>query len=330
MMTDAILTLPMAPVASRVAAGNRLTEEAKKDPRIWLLTADVARSTGLSSFVEEFPDRFINVGIAEQTMVGVAAGLATCGKHPYVSAFAAMLSLRACEQIRTDVAYPNLNVKIFATHSGLALAKGGTTHHATEDLAIMRSMANMTVVVPCDMLEAEKMISAVVRMPGPVYIRLRRGNDPLVHQEDFNLEIGKAVQLRDGNHITLISCGRMLAECLIAARILSMKGIQVRLLDMHTVKPIDTVAVEKAARETEMVFTVEDHNILGGLGGAVAEVMAELGNVAPLYRFGFRDVYAGIGPEEQLLDKHGLSAVKIADKIQELLHHRGLLADAAS
>jgi len=258
-------------------------------------------------------------------MVGVAAGLATCGKLPYLSAFAAMLSLRACEQIRTDVAYPNLNVKIFATHSGLALAKGGTTHHATEDLAIMRSFANMTVVVPCDMLEAEKMISALVRIPGPAYIRLRRGNDPIVHENDFDLEIGKAIQLTAGHHITIISCGRLLAEGLIATRILAQKGIRARLLDMHTVKPIDVAAIEKASNETDMVFTVEDHNILGGLGGAVAEVMAELGNVAPLYRIGFRDVYAGIGPEEQLLHKHGLSALKIADKIRDILLHRRLI-----
>jgi len=325
-----ISILPIAPLASRVAAGKRLVEEAKKDPRIWLLTADVARSTGLGAFVDELPNRFINLGIAEQTMVGVAAGLATCGKLPYLSAFAAMLSLRACEQIRSDVAYPNLNVKIFATHSGLALAKGGTTHHATEDMAIMRSMANMTVVVPCDMYEAEKMISALVRIPGPAYIRLRRGNDPLVHEEEFSLEIGKAIQLRDGNHITIISCGRLLAECLIATRILSEYGIQARLLDMHTVKPVDVAAIEKAARETEMVFTVEDHNILGGLGGAVAEVMAELGGVAPLYRFGFRDVYAGIGPEEQLLDKHGLSAEKIANKIKEILLRKGINAGPIS
>jgi transketolase len=326
---EVISELPVAPLASRVAAGKRLVEEARNDPRIWLLTADVARSTGLGAFVEEFPTRFINVGIAEQTMVGIAAGLATCGKHPYLSAFAAMLSLRACEQIRTDVAYPNLNVKIFATHSGLALAKGGTTHHATEDLAIMRSFANMTVVVPCDMLEAEKMISALVRFPGPAYIRLRRGNDPLVHEGDFNLEIGKAVPLNDGNHITIIGCGRLLAECLIATRILAKKGIHARLLDMHTVKPIDSPAIEKAAHETEMVFTVEDHNILGGLGGAVAEVMAELGNVAPLYRFGFRDVYAGIGPEEELLDKHGLSGIKIATQVQEILLRRGIFIDSA-
>ncbi len=316
------LQLPMAPLASRIAAANRLVIEAKKDPRIWLLSADVGRSTGLGAFLDEFPDRFINVGIAEQTMIGMAAGLATCGKMPFLSAFAAILTMRGCEQIRTDVAYPNLNVKLFSTHSGLALAKGGTTHHATEDLAIIRSMANMTIVVPADMLEAEKMISEVVRLPGPVYIRLRRGNDPMVYQQDFHLEIGKAHQILDGDHITLIGCGRLLAECLIATRILSQKGIHTRLLDMHTVKPIDTDSIEKAARETEMVFTVEDHNIQGGLGGAVAEVMAGLGNVSPLYRFGFRDVYAGIGPEDQLLDKHGLSGPKIAQKIQDLLQQR--------
>lgn len=320
----AIVNLPLAPVATRVAAGKRIVDEAKHDPRIWLMTADVAKSTGVDAFIKEFPDRFVNVGIAEQTMVGMAAGLATCGKIPFVAAFAAMLSLRACEQIRTDLAYPNLNVKVFATHSGLAMGAGGATHQTTEDLAILRSMANMTVVVPCDMYEAEKVISAIIHRPGPAYIRLRRGIDPIVHQEDFDLEIGKSIQLRGGNHITMISCGRLLSECLIAAQILSQRGIQARLIDMHTVKPIDADAVERAARDTEAVFTVEDHNTLGGLGGAVAEVMSEFGNVAPLYRFGLQDVYAGIGPEEGLLDKHGLSAPKIAEKISSIQLRRKL------
>ncbi len=319
---EEIRNLPIAPVASRVAAGMRLTEEGEKDQRIWLLTADVAKSTGVDSFAKAYPERFVNVGIAEQTMVGMAAGLATCGKMPFVSAFAAILTMRGCEQIRTDVAYPNLDVKIFATHSGLALGKGGATHQATEDLAMLRAMPNMTVVVPCDMYEAEKMISAVVRRPGPTYIRLRRGADPIVHQEDFDLEIGKAIQLHEGNHISIISCGRLMAECLMACQILARMGIQARLIDMHTVKPIDVAVVEKAARETDAVVTVEDHNIMGGLGGAVAEVMAEMGHVAPLYRLGFRDVYAGIGPEEELLDKHGLSAAKIAETVQKILKNK--------
>lgn len=316
---DTALSLPLAPLASRVAAGRRLTEEAKKDARIWLLTADVAKSTGVDSFVDAFPERFVNVGIAEQTMVGIAAGLATCGKIPFMSAFAAILSMRACEQIRTDLAYPNLNAKILATHGGLALAKGGATHQATEDLAMLRSMPNMTVVVPCDMLEAEKIVSAALKIEGPVYIRLRRGPDPLVHQDDFELEIGRSILLREGSHATLISFGRMLSECLIAAQLLDLSGIRVRLLDMHTIKPIDACAVQEAARETEAVITIEDHNVLGGLGGAIAEVMAGMGNVAPLYRLGFQDVYAGIGPEEQLLEKHGLSGRKIAEKVRDIL-----------
>jgi transketolase len=316
---DTLLQLPMAQVASRVAAGKRLTEEARNNSSIWLLSADVAKSTGVNSFVDMFPERFVNVGIAEQTMVGIAAGLATCGKMPFLSAFAAILSMRACEQIRTDVAYPNLNVKIIATHGGLALARGGATHQATEDLAMLRSMPNMTVVVPCDVLEAEKVISAAIRRDGPIYIRLRRGPDPLIHMGDIDFEIGRSILLHEGQHATIISCGRLLAECWSAVQFLSQKGLQVRLIDMHTVKPIDAAAIEKAARDTEAIFTVEDHNVLGGLGGAVAEVMAGLGNAAPLYRLGLQDVYAGIGPEEELLDKHGLSARKIASKVEAVL-----------
>ena len=252
-------------------------------------------------------------------MMGIAAGLATCGKIPFAVTFAFLASMRACGQVRTDIAYPNLNVKIYTTHSGVALAKGGTTHHATEDIAIMRSFANMTVIVPADVPEIQKAIVAAAAKPGPVYIRLRRGRAPLVYAKDFEYQIGRANLLRQGSDVALIGCGRTVAECVIAAEMLTAQGVSACVLDMHTVKPIDQVAIEDAAMHTRLVVTVEDHNIIGGLGGAVAEVMAELGSSTPLKRLGLRDIYAGIGPEDQLLDKHGLTGPKIAGKVLRTL-----------
>ena len=314
-----IPTLPMADVASRVAAGQALTEAAKDNPDIWVVTADVMHATGVEPFALAFPERFINVGVAEQTMMGIAAGLATCGKIPFAATFACLTSMRTCEQVRTDIAYANLNVKLYSTHSGIALGKGGTTHHATEDIAIMRAIANMTVLVPADVREIEKVIWAAIAEPGPVYIRLRRGPDPIVYSEDFDYQIGRANVLRQGSDVTLIGCGRTVAECIIAAELLAAQGVSTRVLDMHTVKPIDVVAIERAVRETGMILTVEDHNILGGLGGAVAEAMAELGSCIVLKRLGLRDVYAGIGPEREQLDKHGLTGPKIANEVLRTL-----------
>ena len=314
-----IPTLPLADVASRVAAGQALLEAAKDNPDIWVVTADVMHATGVEPFALAFPDRFINVGVAEQTMMGIAAGLASCGKIPFAATFACLVSMRACEQVRTDIAYPNLNVKLYATHSGIALGKGGTTHHATEDIAIMRAIANMTVLVPADVRETQKVILAAIATPGPVYIRLRRGPDPIVYSEDFDYQIGRANVLRQGSDVTLIGCGRTVAECVIAAELLAARGVSARVLDMHTVKPIDVVAIEDAAAHTRLILTVEEHNIMGGLGGAVAEVVAELGSSTPLKRLGLRDIYAGIGPEEQLLDKHGLTGPKIANEVLRAL-----------
>ncbi len=313
------VTLPMADVASREAAGQALLEVAGENPAVWALTSDVLQSTGLVPFSQTFPDRFINVGIAEQTMMGIAAGLATCGKIPFAATFAFLASMRACEQVRTDIAYPNLNVKIYATHSGVALATGGTTHHATEDLAIMRSFANMTVVVPADNYAIRGAIRAAVDTPGPFYIRLRRGPAPIVYSEDWEYRLGKASVLCDGSDLTLIGCGRTVAECLVAARMLAGEGVSARVIDMHTVKPIDAEAIEDAVAHTRRLVTVEDHNIIGGLGSAVSEVVAGLGASTPLTRLGIRDTYAGIGPELGLMAKHGITAPKIADQVRLLL-----------
>lgn len=314
-----IPTLPMSKIASRDAAGQALLNAARNNPNIWALTSDVLNSTGLVPFSEAFPDRFINVGIAEQTMMGIAAGLATCGKIPFATTFAFLASMRACEQVRSDIAYPNLNVKIYSTHAGVALATGGTTHHATEDLAIMRSFANMTILAPADVNETARVIDAAIAWPGPVYIRLRRGNTPIVYDGEFDYQIGKANLLREGSDITLIGCGRTVPECVVAAEILARQGIGARVLDMHTIKPIDEAAIGKAARETNRLVTVEDHNIIGGLGSAVAEVVAGIGATAPVTRLGIKDVYAGIGPELELMAKHGITGVKIADQVSRLL-----------
>lgn len=319
MKTQDYPRLPMADVANRVAAAEAVVDAAREDSDIWVLTADVASSTGMVPFSKAYPDRFLNVGVAEQTMMGIAAGLATCGKTPFAATFAFLASMRACEQVRSDIAYPNLNVKIFATHAGVALGTGGTTHHATEDLAIMRSFANMTIIVPSDALESRKAVAAALAHRGPVYIRVGRGPSPALYTQDFEFRLGKAHMVRPGNDVALIGCGRTVAECWAAAEILASDGVNARVLDMHTVKPIDAAAIEEAGVQTRLVVTVEEHNIIGGLGSAVAEVLAEYGAAVPLKRLGFRDTYAGIGSEVELLGKHGLTGPQIYAEVARIL-----------
>jgi transketolase len=334
MKTRDVPKLPLDDVTASDAVCQVLCEMAERDSSLWVLTADVMRTTKTQPFAKAFPDRFLNVGIAEQCMVGIAAGLATCGKVPIATAFAAMLSMRACEQIRTDLAYANLNVKIIASAAGFAAGYAGPTHHATEDIAILRAMANMTVIVPCDARETREAVRAALGWPGPVYIRIGgRGNDYTVYAETLDYQIGRAVVVRDGTDVTFISCGRTVAECVVASELLQREGIQARVLDMHTVKPIDVMAVQRAASQTRMVFTVEDHNVVGGLGGAVAEVMAELKSSAPLKRLGIPDTYAVIGSTDALLDRYGLTGPRLADTVMGSLrlsatggsgHHRAI------
>ena len=324
MKTREVPKLPVDDMTASEAACQVLCDAAERDSSLWVLTGDVMRTTQTKPFATAFPDRFLNVGIAEQSMVGIAAGLATCGKVPVVTAFAAMLSMRACEQIRTDLAYANLNVKILASAAGLAAGYAGPTHHAIEDIAILRAMANMTVLVPCDARETREAVGAALGRPGPVYIRIGgRGKDSTVYAETLDFQIGRAVVVRDGTDVTLIGCGRTVAECVVAAALLREEGIEARVLDMHTVKPIDVMAIEKAASQTRMVFTVEDHNLVGGLGGAVAEAMAELGSSTPLKRLGIPDTYAAIGSQDALLDKYGLTGPRIAHTAMGSLRLRG-------
>jgi transketolase len=312
---------PMDDITAAEAVCQVLCEVAEKDPSLWVLTADVARTVKLDAYAKAFSSRFLNVGVAEQSMVGIAAGLATCGKRPVINAFAAMLSMRACEQIRTDLAYTNLNVKIVSSAAGVSAGYAGPTHHAIEDIAIMRAIPNMTVLVPCDVREIRTALKAALEHSGPVYIRIGgRTTDPTVYGEKLDYQIGRAEMLRDGADVTLIGCGRTVVECLMAAQLLKFEGFEARVLDMHTVKPIDAPAIHQAAHQTKMVFTVEEHNILGGLGGAVAEIMAELGCFTPLRRLGISDAYAPIATAPVLLEKYGITASRIAEIVMESLH----------
>lgn len=324
MKTQEAAKLPMDDVTVSDAACEVMCEVAKRDPSLWVFTGDVWTTARLQPFATAFPDRFVNVGIAEQCMVGIAAGFATCGKLPVVTAFASMMSMRACEQIRTDVAYNNLNVKIVASAAGFSSAFAGPTHHATEDIALLRAMGNMTVVAPCDARETREAVRAALGRPGPVYVRLGgRSADYTVYADKLDFQIGRAVTLMDGMDVTLIGCGRTVIECVVAGRLLSARGIKARVLDMHTVKPIDATAIELAASQTRIVFTVEDHNVIGGLGGAVAETMSELESSTPLKRLGVPDTYAPIGPQDVLLDKYGLTGPRIATTVMESLRRRG-------
>jgi transketolase len=320
MTQDQMSVLPQTRYSGIEIVGQTLVEIGRQNPAIWVITADVMHSTKIEAFALAFCDRFVNVGVAEQTMVGVAAGLATCGKVPFVAAFAAMLTMRACEQIRTDVAYPGLSVKLLSTHSGFSLGPGGTTHHATEDIAIMRSIAHMTILVPCDSFAAAAAVKAAAEWPGPVYVRLRRGADPVVYSSEPAFEIGKAIELRQGSDVTLIGCGRTVIECLRAADQLAEHAIEARVFDMHTVKPIDRAAIEHAAAHTNAIFTVEEHNCIGGLGGAVAEVLSDMGHAVPLRRIGLPDIFASIGPQNDLLDKYGLTSEGISNAVLDALN----------
>ncbi len=290
------------------------------------LSADLAKSTKIGTFGEKYPDRFFNVGIAEQNMFGVAAGLAKTGLVPFVSTFAVFTSMRGLDQVHTDICYQNLNVKMIATHAGLSFGQAGSTHHCTEDIAIMRSMANLTVIVPADGTATGYAVRAAYERKGPVYIRINRGFDQVVYgaaddsTNGAGFEIGKAIQLKDGTDLTIIACGSCVWRALEAARMLEKTdGLSVRVLDMHTVKPIDTEAIERAIKETRRVITVEDHNVIGGLGGAVAEVAAGTGKSFSFQRLGIPDCFSLIGQHEDLLAHYGIDENGIASAVRNMM-----------
>jgi len=301
--------------------GHVLCELGEQYPEIVGLTADLAKSTKIGIFGDKFPERFFNVGIAEQNLFGVAAGMAKAGLLPFVSTMAAFASMRACEQVRTDICYQNLNCKIIATHGGLSFGTAGSTHNGQEDIAIMRSFPNMTVIVPADGIETANAVRACVKHPGPVYIRVGRGFEPTYYKdEDYGFQIGKAHQIADGTDLAIICCGVTVLQAAEAARVLKEEdGLSVRVLNMHTIKPIDTEAVMKAVLETRRIITLEDHNIIGGLGTAVADVIAASGKGCAFEKVGIPDEFSLVGYPEDLYAHYKLDTNGIIDKVREVM-----------
>jgi transketolase len=297
---------------ARAVYGEALVALAVEHPEVVALTADLMLSHQLKGFHDAHPERFFNVGIAEQDLMGVSAGLAVDGKVPFATTFAAFASMRAHEQVRTDIAYPNLPVKIVGTMGGLSGGTAGPTHSGLEDLGVMRMMPGMTVIAPSDPLHLTQFVHQAYDTPGPVYIRLGRGEDPIIYPEGHRVCVGEAVTAAEGDDVTIISTGVMLRHALAAAARLAADGIGARVLDMHTVKPLDTHAVARAAEETGRIVTVEDHLVAGGLGSAIAECVTGLGAPCRVARLGIPDLFSIIGPPAELYREHGYDETGIA------------------
>ena len=304
-------------IATRDSYGNALVELGKEYENLVVLDADLAAATKTGTFKKVFPQRHIDCGIAECNMAGIAAGLSTCGKVPFMSSFAMFAAGRAYEQVRNSIGYPHLNVKIGATHAGISVGEDGATHQCNEDLALMRAIPGMVVINPCDDIEAKAAVKAAYEHMGPVYLRFGRLAVPVINDEKtYKFELGKGVLLREGKDITIIATGLCVSESLKAAQMLEEKGIEARVVNIHTIKPIDEEIVIKAAKETKQIFTVEEHSILGGLGSAVTEVLCEK-YPAKVTRIGMKDVFGESGPAVELLQKYGLDAEGICKKILE-------------
>lgn len=308
-------------IATREAYGKALVALGAENPDVVVLDADLAKSTKTIDFKKRFPERFFDFGVAEQNMMGTAAGLAAAGKVPFCSTFAVFATGRAFDQIRQSIAYTRLNVKICATHAGITVGEDGSSHQSVEDVALMRALPNMTVFVPADAVETVCAVRAAVAISGPVYIRLGRAPVPVLHGEDFLFRPGKAVLMRQGSDATIIGTGIMVAQALDAAEILEQEGIKVRVLDIHTIKPIDMDAVIQAAQETGAVVTAEEHSIIGGLGSAVAEVLGENCPV-PMKRVGIRDTFGESGKPAELLEKYGLTPQRLASAVKHVLNRK--------
>lgn len=308
-------------IATRQAYGEALAELGERNPDVVVLDADLSKSTFTYKFGERFPERFFNVGIAEANMMGIAAGLALAGKIPYTSTFAIFGAGRAYDQVRNAIGYSAVNVKICVSHGGITLGEDGASHQMIEDLALMRAIPNMTVIVPADAVEARAATFAVAEHRGPCYVRLGRPAVPVVLPEDYEFEIGRAALLRDGGDVAILACGVMVAPALEAAERLAAQGVEARVLNVSTIKPIDVEAVVAAARECGAIVTAEEHNILGGLGSAVAEVVTEHFPV-PVRRVGIRDVFGESGKPDELLKKYGLTSGDIAQAALEAIEAR--------
>lgn len=308
----------MTKIATRDAYGKALVEVGEKNQNVIVLDADLSKSTKTVDFAKAYPERFFDMGIAEANMIGTAAGMATTGKIPFVSTFALFGTLRVGDQIRNSICYPNLNVKIAVTHSGLTLGEDGASHQAVEDIAMMRAIPNMTVIVPADAEETRQVINKAVEHYGPMYIRLGRPAVPVVFDENYKFEIGKGAIVHQGTDVTVIAMGVMLAPAMEAAKELANEGISVRVINMSSIKPIDKEIIIAAAKETKGIVTAEEHNIYGGLGSAVAEVVSE-NHPTTVKRVGVEDTFGESGTPDELLVKYGLTKEHIMQKVKEIL-----------
>ena len=303
-------------IATRESYGNALVELGKKYENLVVLDADLAGATKTGVFKKAFPDRHIDCGIAECNMMGIAAGLSTTGKVPFASTFAMFASGRAYEQVRNSIGYPHLNVKIGATHAGISVGEDGATHQCNEDMALMRTIPGMVILNPSDDVEARAAVEAAYHHEGPVYLRFGRLAVPVINDRpDYKFEIGKGIVLRDGSDVTIIATGLCVSEALGAAEKLAADGISAQVINIHTIKPLDEERVVEAARKTGKVVTVEEHSIIGGLGGAVAETLGEK-LPTPMLRIGIRDVFGESGPALELIKKYGLDADSIYEKVK--------------
>ena len=304
-------------IATRQSYGEELADLGKENKDIVVLDADLSSATKTGIFAKEFAERFINVGIAEQNLMGVAAGLSTFGKIPFASTFAVFAAGRSYEQIRNSIAYPNLNVKIVATHAGVTVGEDGATHQMLEDLSLMRGLPNMTVMCTSDDTQTRWAVREIAKIHGPVYLRLCRMATPVIYEKTNKFEIGKGVQIGDGTDATIIATGVTVSEALKAQEVLKENGVNVRVVDMHTIKPIDRELIVKCAKETKRIITVEDHSIIGGLGTAVCEVLAEEYPVK-IERMGVPDVFGRSGKAEELLKYFKIDSEAIVNKVLEV------------
>lgn len=303
-------------IATRQSYGEALRDLGKENENIVVFDADLAEATKTSLFKKEFPNRFFDMGISEQDMVSTAAGISTCNKIPYVSSFAMFLAGRAYEQIRNSVGYPHLNVKLCATHAGITVGEDGATHQCLEDISLMREIPGMTVMCTSDDIQTKWAVKEISKINGPVYLRLCRLASPIIYDDGTTFEIGKAVQIGDGNDATIIATGITVSEAIKAKEELLKEGINVRVLDIHTIKPIDKEAIIKCAKETKKIITIEDHSIIGGLGTAVCEVLSENYPIK-VERMGIKDTFGKSGKAEELMKFFEITSEDIIKKVLE-------------
>ncbi len=306
-------------IATRESYGNILIELGKENKDIVVLDADLSKSTKTAGFAKHFPKRFINAGIAEQNLMGMAAGLATTGKIPFASTFAVFATGRAFEIIRNSICYPRLNVKIAATHAGITVGEDGGSHQSIEDIAIMRSLPNMKIIVPADDVETRQAVRAAALIDGPVYLRLGRLGVPPIFDENHTFTFGKGNVLKEGKDITIIGMGLMISKCLKAAELLKQEGISARVINISTIKPIDEELIIQAAKETKRILTVEEHSVIGGLGSAVCDVLSTHYPVQ-VVKIGMNDTFGESGKPEELLTNYGLTAENIYDTAQKTVN----------